>query len=128
MLAETDVMATVAVTDGRAARDFYEGVLGLTVDSFHDDSGMGVYRSGAAKIVVYPSDTAGKNPATSATWGVGERLEAVVEALKAKGVRFERYDIPGAEMRGDVHVMGGSFRAAWFRDPDGNILHVNSGD
>ena len=128
MLGGFDVIASVAVRDGRAARDFYEGVLGLTVAHWHEDSGMAEYRSGSGRMIVYPSDTAGKNAATSAGWGVGERLEAVVEALQAKGVRFERYDIPGAERRGDIHVMEGNFRAAWFRDPDGNILHVNSGD
>lgn len=127
MLGGFDVIASVAVKDGHAAKAFYEGVLGLAVDSFHQDSGVAVYRSGSGKIGVYVSDTAGKNPATSATWGVGDRLEAVVEALQAQGVKFERYDIPGAEMRGDVHVFG-DFRAAWFKDPDGNILHVNSGD
>jgi hypothetical protein len=41
-------------------------------------------------------------------------------------VAFERYDIPGARHEGDMHVFG-TFKAAWLKDPDGNILHINSG-
>jgi hypothetical protein len=35
-------------------------------------------------------------------------------------VPFERYDMPGAKLEGDVHVFDG-MRVAWFKDPDGNI-------
>jgi predicted lactoylglutathione lyase len=47
----------------------------------------------------------------------------MVEQLKAKGVTFEHYDMPGVELQGDVHVMG-DMHAAWFKDPDGNILNI----
>jgi hypothetical protein len=47
----------------------------------------------------------------------------MVASLKSKGVRFERYDMPGAKMEGDVHVFG-DMRVAWFKDPDGNILNL----
>jgi len=57
---------------------------------------------------------------------VGDELEEVVKTLKAKGVVFEHYDLPGLTRQGDVHFVG-TFKAAWFKDPDGNILHVNSG-
>jgi hypothetical protein len=40
-------------------------------------------------------------------------------------VTFERYDLPGPTLEGDVHVAE-NFKAVWFKDPDGNILHVNS--
>jgi hypothetical protein len=40
-------------------------------------------------------------------------------------VTFERYDdLPGLRLEGDVHVADG-FKGAWFKDPDGNILHIN---
>ena len=32
----------------------------------------------------------------------------------------------GMQRDGDVHRMG-DFKAAWFKDPDGNILHINNG-
>ena len=92
MLGDRDVAATLAVRDAQAARAFYEGVLGLTVLDFDAESGVGSYQSGAGVLVVYQAETGGRNPATSATWGVGEDFEAVVAALLARGVRLERYD------------------------------------
>lgn len=125
MLGDRDVAATVAVRDAGAARAFYEGVLGLTVLAFDAESGVGTYRGGGGVLVVYQSETGGRNPATSATWGVGEDFEAVVAALLARGVHLERY--PGLEQDADGAARFGDFRAAWFKDPDGNTLHVNSG-
>jgi hypothetical protein len=39
---------------------------------------------------------------------------------------FEHYDMPGGRREGDVHIFG-TFKAAWFKDPDGNTLHINNG-
>jgi hypothetical protein len=47
-------------------------------------------------------------------------LETLVKALKAKGIGFEHYDMPGVTRKGDIHVAG-SLKNAWFKDPDGNI-------
>jgi hypothetical protein len=40
-------------------------------------------------------------------------------------VPFEHYDMPGGRREGDIHIFG-DFKAAWFKDPDGNILHINN--
>lgn len=77
-------------------------------------------------MLVYQSPNAGPKKATSATWSVGGELETIVRSLKDAGVQFEHYDLPGARREGDIHIFG-DFRAAWFKDPDGNILHWNSG-
>jgi hypothetical protein len=50
-------------------------------------------------------------------------VEGVVRALKAKGVTFEHYDMPDTKREGDIHVSG-DMKAAWFKDPDGNILNI----
>ena len=84
-----------------------------------------IYKSGNSTIVVYKSDFAGSNKATSATWGVGEELETIVKDLKDKAVVFEHYDMPGLAHQCDLHVSG-DFKGAWFKDPDGNILHINN--
>ena len=125
MLENKDADATVAVKDLEAASKFYEGTLGLKPTDV-ENAEVRVYQSGRSKIVVYRSQYAGTNQATTVTWRVGKDLDAVVKALKAKGVVFEHYDFPGVTRQGDVHVTG-EFKAAWFKDPDGNILHVNSG-
>lgn len=123
---DSDAMATIAVDDLDVAREFYAGTLGLV----QVDTGgptVAVFRSGSARIVVYESEFAGTNRVTSATWGVGDDLDAVVRDLRDAGVAFEHYDdLPGLRREGDVHVTDG-FKAAWFKDPDGNILHINSG-
>ena len=72
------------------------------------------------------SDFAGTNKATAVTWSVDD-VPGAVKELKAKGVQFEHYDMPGLKLEGDVHVsLDGAMKVAWFRDPDGNILNVVS--
>jgi catechol 2,3-dioxygenase-like lactoylglutathione lyase family enzyme len=125
MLADKSAMATIAVKDLPAARKFYEGTLHFR-KSGPDDSEAITYKSGSSTIMVYRSQYAGTNKATSATWNVGNELETIVRTLKDAGIKFEHYDMPGGRREGDIHVFG-DFKAAWFKDPDGNILHVNNG-
>ena len=84
-----------------------------------------MFRSGSSTIRVYESEYAGSNQATALTWVVGDDLEKEAAALKAKGVVFGRYDLPGTTRKGDVHVADGT-SAAWFMDADGNILALVS--
>ena len=64
----------------------------------------------------------GTNQATALTWTVND-IEDVVRTLKAKGVRFEHYDLPETKREGDLH-MHGDMKVPWFKDPDGNILSL----
>ena len=126
MLRDSDAMATVAVADLDAARRFYRDSLGLAEDGpMPPEMGVATFRSGATRIVVYQSEFAGTNRATSVTWGVGGDFDDVVAALQKANVPFEHYDMEGLPREGDVHAAG-DFKAVWFRDPDGNILHVNN--
>jgi catechol 2,3-dioxygenase-like lactoylglutathione lyase family enzyme len=122
MLEGKDAAATLAVGDLQAARDFYENTLGFT--AIQDQPGGIVYKSGNSAVLVYPSEFAGTNQATAASWAVGDDFDAIVEELRSKGVSFEHYDdLPDTTREGDVHVSGG-FKAVWFKDPDGNILNL----
>jgi catechol-2,3-dioxygenase len=124
MLGDANVAATIAVKDINTGKQFYGETLGLKAT---DDSMQGVmYQSGDSMLFVYQSQFAGTNQATAATWKVDD-VAACVEALTAAGVAFEHYDLPGATMEGDIHVMG-NLQAVWFKDPDGNILNVTNGD
>jgi len=124
MLSDKEAIATVAVRDLKAAASFYEGKLGLKVHAREGDQVIG-YRTGATRLNVYVSQFAGTNQATAVTWPVGNDLKAIVRELKAKGVVFEHYDMPGLERDGDIHH-GGGLRVAWFKDPDGNIFNLAS--
>jgi hypothetical protein len=125
MLGNRDAAATIAVKDTKAAKKFYEGALGLKPAP---TGGPGVlsYKTGSSTVLVYESKFAGTNKATAATWVVGDELEGIVKTLKDKGVAFEHYDFPDTTLKGDVHVMGKT-KAAWFKDPDGNILSLVNG-
>jgi catechol 2,3-dioxygenase-like lactoylglutathione lyase family enzyme len=122
-LANANAAANLAVTDMGRARQFYEGVLGLQpVDE--EGREFVTYKSGDSTLNVYCSEFAGTNKATAVTWQVDD-IEDVVSDLKAKGVAFEHYDLDGLHQEGDLHVADdGHMRLAWFKDPDGNILHL----
>jgi catechol 2,3-dioxygenase-like lactoylglutathione lyase family enzyme len=58
-------------------------------------------------------------------WDVDD-VEATVLALKAKGVVFEEYDYSSLKtVEGIARI--GAMQAAWFKDPDGNLLALVSG-
>jgi catechol 2,3-dioxygenase-like lactoylglutathione lyase family enzyme len=124
MLRDTDAVATLAVKDLGAAARFYEGTLGLSRAAVEDaeDNEAIVFESGDTTINVYRSSFAGTNKATALTWTVDD-VEDVVRSLRAKGVKFEHYDLPDTRREGDVHVSG-NIKVAWFKDPDGNILSI----
>jgi catechol 2,3-dioxygenase-like lactoylglutathione lyase family enzyme len=120
MLGDKDAIATIAVKDVEVARKFYEGKLGLKPTG-PQEPGTVTYRSGSSTIFVYESQYAGTNQATALTWVVGGDVDAIVQGLGAKGVKFEHYDLPDTTREGDIHVTG-DLRLAWFKDPDGNVL------
>jgi catechol 2,3-dioxygenase-like lactoylglutathione lyase family enzyme len=122
MLGDSTVFATIAVRDPQLAKQFYGDKLGLK--QIDENPGGVMYESGSGKLFVYQSNTAGSGQATCAGWDVDD-VEYVVGELQAKGVVFDNYDMPGADVDGFVYTMGAQ-KAAWFKDPDGNILSIGS--
>ncbi|MFF0824844.1 MULTISPECIES: VOC family protein [Micromonospora] len=121
--------ASIAVSDIQRAVAFYEGRLGLrplrSGPSADIADGSRVYGSGGvAALNVYQSATAGKSPATLATWYVDD-IERIVDELASAGVGFIRYDQLDHDARGITARAGGG-RIAWFQDPDGNTFAVES--
>ena len=126
MLPDTEAVATIPVKDIDVAKRFYERTLELRPTP-EVESGVVLYENGHSKVLVYQSQYAGTNQATAATFIVGDDIERTIDELKAKGVTFEHYDdMPGLTRHGDIHGAGRT-RAAWFKDPDGNILALVSG-
>jgi catechol 2,3-dioxygenase-like lactoylglutathione lyase family enzyme len=112
MLGNKDAIATVAVADLTVARKFYEGTLGLKVQSVEGTEAI-TFESGRSY--------ARTNKATALNFRLGEEIGQTVAELKQRGVAFEHYDFPGVTREGDVHVLG-PIKSAWFKDPDGNII------
>jgi catechol 2,3-dioxygenase-like lactoylglutathione lyase family enzyme len=122
MLQGKDAAATLAVSDVERAREFYEDKLGLM--PILEEAGGILYKSGSSMILVYPSEFAGTNQATAATWAVGDDFDTIVAGLADNGTTFEHYDdLPETTREGDIHTMG-ELKAVWFKDPDGNILNL----
>lgn len=86
---------------------------------------MLTFRTGSSQLIVYPSKDVRPSTANAVAWSVGGDVEAIARALTAKGVRLEEYPERGMEIANGVH-RAGDFLGLWFKDPDGNILHVNS--
>jgi catechol 2,3-dioxygenase-like lactoylglutathione lyase family enzyme len=124
MLGDKDAAANIAVKNLERARKFYEDTLGLTQIGSEGQEVI-IFKSGNSVINVYKSQYAGTNKATAMTWIVGQDVEGFVQELKAKGIAFEHYDMPGVTRNGDVHVAD-DMKVAWFKDPDGNILNITN--
>ena len=126
MLKDRNSSAIVAVADLDRARAFYEDILGLTrFPGGEQDCVLG-FQTGDTRLTVYKSDFAGTNQANAVTWGMQGDLVETVNDLKARGVVFETYPEMGMTIRGDIHEAG-SAKLVWFRDPEGNLLHLTEG-
>ncbi|MER8451630.1 VOC family protein [Mesorhizobium sp. M1428] len=102
----------------------YESILGLPLLADHGNGF--VYGTGATKLNVYLSDYASTNRANAVIWAVGDEVETIAADLRAKGVTLDEYPEGFDRVIDGVHVRG-ALRVIWFKDPDGNILHLTSG-
>lgn len=118
MIADRKTYATLPVSDLERAREFYRDVLGLHEDMVTEGGVM--YGSGGTQFFVYPSRyRAGGH--TQMSWLVGNIRQEVAD-LKAKGIEFEEFDLPGIKSVDGVIQSGPNVWTAWFKDPDGNLL------
>jgi len=113
-------MAFLATRDSARARRFYADVLGLRLVS--DDPYALVFDAAGTVLRVQKVDELEPRPFTVLGWRVAN-IEATVDALVARGVRFERYHGMDQDARGVWRTPGGA-RVAWFKDPDGNTLSL----
>jgi catechol 2,3-dioxygenase-like lactoylglutathione lyase family enzyme len=126
-LAEAGIVAIVPVSDVEAAIRFYGGTLGLELQERRDDlpeNREAEFKAGQGTLLVYESVGAGKSRHTVAGFRVDD-VDATVATLRKRGVEFEDYDLPELKTDGGVAEVG-DVRAAWCRDPDGNLLAIES--
>jgi catechol 2,3-dioxygenase-like lactoylglutathione lyase family enzyme len=127
MLGPARIVAIVPVSDVEASLPFYAETLGLELLERRDDlpeNREAELRAGDGKLLLYESVGAGKSRHTVAGFRVAD-LDAVVTGLRERGVEFEEYDLPQLKTEGGIATVG-DVRAAWCRDPDGNLLAVES--
>lgn len=128
MLAESEVATRLPVKDLERARKFYSEKLGL--EPIEQRPGGLRYRCGSGYFALFESTGAASGSHTQMGWEVAD-IEATVTALRARGVVFEGYDVPGiktvsgiAEIEGNYPSKGVGERGAWFRDSEGNLLGI----
>jgi catechol 2,3-dioxygenase-like lactoylglutathione lyase family enzyme len=127
MLDNARITAIVPVSDIEAAIEFYEGALGLRLDERRDDlptNREAELSAGSGTLLLYESVGAGQSRHTVAGFRVDD-LDTVVAAVRARGVAFEEYDLPDVRTVDGIASVG-NIRAAWCKDPDGNILAIES--
>jgi predicted enzyme related to lactoylglutathione lyase len=122
MLKNAPIMPYIPVADVARARKFYEEKVGLKPKQEY--AGGVVYDCGnGSSVFMYPSAGAGTSKASTAFWAVPD-VDAEVAELKARGVTFEEYDMPGIQMKNGI-ATGGGAKTAWFKDTEGNVLAVS---
>ena len=112
-----ELVAFVPSTDLDRSREFYEGVLGLELES--QDGFACQFRAGSTRLRVTLVSELSPQPFTVLGWSVPD-IEA---AMKGLDVDFERYDSVDQDER-NVWTAPGGTRVAWFKDPDGNTLSL----
>ena len=118
MLQNAPMYAYIPAQDVARARRFYEEKLGFKPKE--ETAGGVVYEFGkGTACFLYPTPNAGTSQASQAFWQV-EDIEREVAELKARGVTFEKYDMPEMDSNG-ISTAGGA-KAAWFKDTEGNIM------
>jgi predicted enzyme related to lactoylglutathione lyase len=119
MLQDAPMYAYIPASDLARARRFYEQTVGLKPGQ--EANGGVVYEfGGGTACFLYPTPNAGTSKASQAFWSVAD-VDKEIEALKARGVVFEDYDMPGEKSPAGAITAGGA-KAAWFKDSEGNIM------
>ena len=124
MLNASRVEVNIPASDLDRARNFYADKLGLTPQREFGGEALAYETAGGTNFNVYRTAYAGKAEHTIAQWHVAD-VASEVRDLKAKGVVFEVYDMPGVQWDGEIATIPDMGRAAWFRDSEGNIMCVD---
>jgi len=120
MLQNTPMYSYIPAKDVARARKFYEKKLGFKPKEVTAGGVVYEFANGTA-CFLYPTPNAGTSQASQAFWQVDD-IEQEVADLVARGVKFEKYDMPEMDELG-ISTAGGA-KAAWFRDSEGNIMAV----
>ncbi len=119
MLEHSDVATRLPVQDLERARLFYAKKLGL--EPIEERPGGLLYRCRSGSFALFISSGASSGNYTQ-----------MAEDLRARGVVFEEYDLPGLKTVGGIAEVAGNYPskggvgelAAWFKDSEGNLLGI----
>ena len=120
MLSGSAITTILQVRDGSAAVEFYRDRLGLHYLGTNTE-GQELFSAGSGStLALMPTSEVKPTGNTELSFEVGD-IVAEIDELSRRGVQFADYDLPGLRTVEHVCVLG-SQKAAWFEDPDGNVL------
>jgi catechol 2,3-dioxygenase-like lactoylglutathione lyase family enzyme len=125
-LTKRTVALMLPVTDVDRARSFYTDTLGLDFSGTNDEGSAMYAMEGGASLVLLPRPDSRPSESTAMSFEVDD-VAAEIGELEERGVVFEDYDLPELTTVDHVAVMG-TEKAAWFKDPDGNVLCLHQQD
>jgi catechol 2,3-dioxygenase-like lactoylglutathione lyase family enzyme len=120
MLSNATITAMVGTVRPDASNGFYKDVLGLKLVG--EDQYASIFEGGNARLRLSRVPAVVPAPYAVVAFTIGN-IEAVVDALSAKGVVFQRYAFFTQDERGIWTAPDGT-KVAWFHDPDLNLLSV----
>ena len=121
MLQKFPLIAYIPAKDVARARRFYEDQLGFK-PKLEVSDGVVYEFAGGTSCFLYPTPNAGTSQASQAFWQVDD-VDREMAELKARGVAFEHYDMPGERSASGAITNQGA-KAAWFKDTEGNIMAI----
>jgi catechol 2,3-dioxygenase-like lactoylglutathione lyase family enzyme len=125
-LNDSSVAVMLPISDPDRALTFYSDQLGLPHEGTNE-RGEQLYRlPGGAQLVLLPRPDEKPLGSTAMSFEVAD-LDAELAELEGRGVVFEDYDLPDLKTEDHIATQG-SLRAAWFLDPDGNVLCIHHTD
>ena len=123
MLTNSTMTTILPVIDMKRAREFYESRLGLKALGSRPDGKFVYACGGGGTLALFPRESGTKADHTAISFQVSD-IAAAIKDLKAAGVVFEDYDLPGLKTVEHVCVLGAE-KAAWFKDTEGNFLCIH---
>ena len=124
MLSDKSTYTTIPTSDLERASRFYTDTLGLKPEMVTEGGVM--FASGETRFFVYPSRHKASGH-TQMSWQVAD-IRAEAAELRAKGVEFVEFDLPGIKTVDGIAQSGPNVWTAWFHDPDGNLLGLTQID
>lgn len=119
-LASSTVSMMLPISDADRARKFYSEQLALAFQGTDAEGSLLYQLAGGSQLVLLPRPDQLPSPSTAMSFEVPD-VEAEVAELEGRGIQFEDYDLPDLKTVDHIATMGPE-KAAWFLDPDGNVL------
>jgi len=121
MLGDRKATSGFAVKDLDAAREFYEGTLGVEIEVLTEEFGVTALKLAGGDVLMYANPEMTPASYTMLNFEVDD-IDATVDGLAGRGVGFKRYDGFDHDEKGIVRGPGPQI--AWFEDPSGNVIAV----